>query len=87
MFEDIKSIKGFHSAYELIDYMECIDSIGLSDDELSYLASINDYDDFGFFLINGDTVIVSDCFGDVSGSAISYDEFYKSTIKYVKENA
>lgn len=87
MFENIKSIKYFGSAFELIDYMECVESIGLSDDEQSYLNSLNDYEDTGFFLINGDTVIVSDWSGDVSGSAMSYDEFYKSTIEYVKENA
>ena len=87
MFGNIKSIKHFHSAYELIDYMECIGSLGFSDDEIDYLASINDYDDFGFFLINGDTVIISDYFGDVSGSAMSYDEFLKNTLEYVKENA
>ncbi len=87
MLGNIKSISAFDSAYDLIDYVECIESLGLSDDEIDYLASINDYDGFGFFLVNGDTVIISDYFGDVSGSAMSYDEFLKNTLEYVRENA
>lgn len=87
MFGNIKSISAFDSAYDLIDYVERIETLGLSDDEIDYLASINDYDGFSFFLVNGDTVIISDYFGDVSGSAMSYDEFRKNTIEYVRENA
>lgn len=84
--ENIKNIKHFSSAYELIDYVECIESLELSEDELNYLGGLCDYEDCGFFLVNGDTVITSDYFGDVD-SAISYDDFLKKTIDYVKENA
>ena len=87
MFENIISIEHYGSAYELIDSVECINALELSDDEKSFLKSLNDYDGMNFFLVNSDTVIVSDFFGDVSGSAIYYDDFLKNTIEYVKENA
>lgn len=89
MFENIKSISAFDSAYDLLEYVYGTDELenGLSADELDYLKSLNDYDYAKFFLLNENTVIITENFGDVSGSAMALHEFYKETLDYVKENA
>lgn len=90
MFENIKSIKAFSEAYDLIEYVIGEDEINdvLSGDEIDYLRHMNDFECFQFFLINDDSVIVSDGInGDISGNAESFDDFWKSTREWVKENA
>ena len=87
--ESIKSISAFDSAYDLLEYVYGTDDIenGLSADEVEYLKSLNDYDYFKFFLLNDETVIVTESFGDVSGIPMLLHEFRENTISYVKENA
>ncbi len=89
MFEDIKSISAFESAYSLLEYVYGTEELesGLSADEVDCLKRLNDYEYLTFFLINENTVIVTEGYGDVSGSAMALNEFYKETLDYVKENA
>ena len=89
--DTIKSLKAFSEAYDLIEYVigePEIESV-LSSDEIDYLKHMNDFECFQFFLLNDDFVLVSDGInGDViSENAEGFDDFWKSTVEWVKENA
>ena len=90
--DKIKSISAFDSAYELLLFVNgnefsLTEDFELSEDELDMLKSLNDYEYFKFFLINENTVICCESYGDVSGTPMTWEEFCESTISYVKENA
>lgn len=89
MFENIKSICAFDSAYDLLEFVYGTDEIedGLSDDQIDCFKSLNDYEYFKFFLLNDSVVIVAESFGDISGVPMKIYEFYKNTIDYVRESA
>ena len=86
--ESIKSIKAFSSAHEMFEYVYGEEyQSNLSADEKDFLRDLNDYENFGYFLLNDDIVMVTDFLGDVSGTPMPIEDFLRETISYVKENA
>lgn len=87
--ESIKSIVAFESAYALLEYVYGTDEIesGMTEEQIDLFKCLNDYESFQFFLLNENTVIVTESFGDVSGEPMPIYQFYSETVSYVKENA
>ncbi len=54
---------------------------------MEYIDSLDDYESFDYFVIDGETVIVTDgIFGTVSGVPLPVEEFIQNTIDYCREN-
>ena len=59
---EIKSIYRFDTAWDLLQEYDGqgVDLSGQDEDILTALQCVDDYEDFGYIVINGDTVIVTD---------------------------
>ena len=59
----------------------------LDDDARDFLAGFEDYESFGYTVINDDTVVCSDSLSGDVYNITPLDEFIKQTADYLEENA
>ena len=79
-----ESIEHFSTAADLIrEYSETDIDIEL----MEYIDSLDDYESFDYFVIDGETVIVTEglC-GTASGVPLPVEEFIQNTVDYCREN-
>ena len=84
----IKTIsKMYNCSFDMLsdyasEYIKTLDA-----DASAFLSGFEDYESFGYTVINDDTVVCSDSLcGDVY-SILSLPEFIKQTDEYLKENS
>ena len=74
---EIKSIKSYWSIYELVKENKVtsfwIDE-KLNDDDICFLRHYDDYQEFTYFVVNGDYVMIA-VDDDVNGNMILIEEF------------
>lgn len=80
----IDNIQHFSTAADVVrEYSETDIDIEL----MEYIDSLDDYESFDYFVIDGETVIVTEglC-GAVSGNPLPVEEFIQNTVDYAAEN-
>jgi len=86
---DIKSIYHFGRAWDLLQEYDgdVFDLSSLDDETLETMRCVDDWESFGYTVINGETVIITD--GSDGGPVIgisSLEQFFSDTLAYAREN-
>lgn len=84
IYTELKSIYHFRTAFAVIDEYFPEELEKLTDDQRAELDSLDDYEDFGYTVVNGDTMIM-----DSDGNIIAVEplqDFMQETLDYVREN-
>ena len=80
---ELKTINHYRLAYKVIRDFFPEELAKLTDDQKCELESVDDYEDYGYTVINGDTIIL-DVDGDVIGTEPLQD-FMQHTLDYIRE--
>ena len=80
------NILAFYSGFRLIRFIQPELLENLSSDEKEAMEAINEYDDFVFYLVNlNQIVVVDELSGNVSGFYSSVKELFNQLMDFVRE--
>ena len=83
--ENVKNIMCFDSAFELLTVYNS-DLLSALDPETRHsVQCVDDFEYTHYFLINNQTVIIAEDWGNVEGNAMTPEEMLESILEYIRE--